>query len=123
MRPGTKFASIVDAIAAMRATAKPLVLTRFAPATRGRLVIAVNAAAALLPTTPSVGENPDLRRDPDVTADVEIDYLFRHLVERGHARQVLSINGRLVELDVTRVEIEGDEAVYGFVSATPRRGQ
>src|SRR5580704_8951043 len=93
-----RFASLADAVAALHATAEPMLLTRFEPVAAERVVIAVNAAAATDRASPAPGEHPDARRDRDVTADVEIDYLYRQLIERGHARQVVSIGGRLREL-------------------------
>jgi hypothetical protein len=110
-----RFASLADAVAALHATAEPMLLTRFEPVAAERVVIAVNAAAATDRASPAPGEHPDARRDRDVTADVEIDYLYRQLIERGHVRQVVSIGGRLRELTVNRVYIEGDDALYGFV--------
>lgn len=115
-----KFASLGDAIAALKAIAEPRLLTRFDPVPTESLVIAVNEAAGSDPVNPVPGEHPDRRRNRDLTADVEIDYLYRQLVERGHARQVLSLSGRLYELSVDRVEIEGDDAIYGFVMRLPR---
>jgi hypothetical protein len=97
-----------------------MVLTRFDPTTADRVVVAINAAAAADRTTPAPGERPDIRRDRDVTADVELEYLCRQLIERGHARQVVSIGGRLMELTVNRIFIEGDDALYGFVSPRSR---
>jgi hypothetical protein len=115
-----RFVSLADAVAALHATSEPMALTRFESVVAERVVIAVNAATAADRASPVPGEHPDARRDRDVTADVELDYLYRQLVERGHARQVVSIGGRLRELTVNRVYIEGDDAVYGFVSPRSR---
>jgi hypothetical protein len=114
--PPFRFASLADAIAALEREPAPMTLTRFAPDPADHVIIAVNAAGAAIPHVPAPGDYPDRRRDLDATADVELDYLYRQLVERGHARQVLSMDGgHLVELTVTRVAIAGDDAVYGFV--------
>jgi hypothetical protein len=68
---------------------------------------------------PAVGDHPDSRRDRDVTPDIELEYLYHQLVERGHAKQLLSLDGGyLYELTVARIIVAGDEAVYGFVSGT-----
>ena len=115
-----RFASLADAIAALHATTEPMLLTRFEPAAADRVVIAVNAAAAADQASPVPGEHLDARRDRDITADVEFDYLYRHLVERGRAQQVVSIGGRLRELIINRVYIAADDAMYGFVSPRTR---
>jgi hypothetical protein len=115
-----KFASLPDAIAALRAIAEPMVLTRVDQNASGTVIIAVNEAAAARPAMPLVGEHPDSRRDRNVTADVELDYLYRHIVERGHAQQVVSIDGLLYELTATRVEIDDDPAIYALVAAKLR---
>lgn len=115
-----RFACLADAIAAVQALAEPVLLTRFDAAMAGRLIIAVSPSAASDPLIPRPGGYPDDRRDREVTADVELDYLYAQLVERGHAGQVISVGGRLRELSVTRVYIENDDAVYGFVSPRSR---
>jgi hypothetical protein len=116
-----KFPSLEAAITALHASPAPLVLVRFAPMPEETTVIAVNDAAAANPTTPLPGDHPDTRRDHALTADVEIDYLYRQLVSRGHARQVISLDGgHFHEISVNRIEIRGDDAIYGFVSATER---
>jgi len=115
------FASLADAVAALHATAARLVLARFEPIPTETVIIAVNAAAAADPTTPRPGEHPDFRRDHDRTADIELDYLYEQLWTRGHARQVLSLDGgHLYELTVTRIEIAGEDGLYAFVSTKPR---
>jgi hypothetical protein len=69
----------------------------------------------------SAGDHPDSRRDRDVTPDLELEYLYHQLVERGHARQLLSLDGgHLYELTVARIMVEGDDAVYCYVSGTLR---
>lgn len=116
-----RFASLTDAIAALQAVLRPTLLTRFERIAADRVVIAANAAAAADKVAPTVGERPDARRDRNVTADIELDYLYQKLVADGHARQVVSVGGRYRELTITRVYIEGDDdAVYGFVSPRTR---
>ena len=109
------FASLGDAIAALDSAAEAIVLARFAPVPADNVIIAVNEAAAANPLTPLPGDHPDERRDRNLTADIELDYLYRQLIERGHARQVLALGGHLRELTINRVEINGDERVYAFV--------
>ncbi|MGH7092100.1 MAG: hypothetical protein ACREFB_01025 [Stellaceae bacterium] len=116
-----RFCSLAEAVAAMHAAGEPMVLTRFAPEPRDTVVIAVNTAAAAEPTLPHPGDHPDLRRNPSLTADIELDYLYRQLAQRGHAQQVLSLDsGELRELAITRVDIDGDDRLYGFVSPRVR---
>ena len=113
---GLCFASLADAVAALLAVAEPRALTRFEPVAADRVVIAINEAAAANAASPRPGDRPDLRRDQNRTADIELDYLYRQLVERGHARQVVVFDNRIAELAVTRVHIDGDDRVYGFVA-------
>jgi hypothetical protein len=119
-RKQLRFASLADATAALYAMTEPMVLTRFEAVAADRVVIAVNQAAVATGASPQPGDHPDLRRDRNLTADVELDYLYRKLIERGHARQVLAIDSRLVELTFRRVYIEGDNRVYAFVSPKQR---
>ena len=79
------FPSLADAIAALHHAQQPLVLTRFEPEPAARVVIAVNTAAAAIGTVPAPGEHPDWRRDRSMTADIELQYLYQQLVDRGHA--------------------------------------
>ncbi len=117
-----RFASLAEAIATLRKERSPMVLTRFSLDPVADVVIAANRASAKTGYAPVPGEHPDRRRDQRLTAEIELNYLYRHLVERGHARQVLAIDdGRLMELTVTRVDIAGDAAVYGFVRPKPVR--
>jgi hypothetical protein len=116
----SRFVSLADAIAALEQEAAPMTLTRFSPNPAAHVIIAVNAAVAAVPGMPIPGEHPDQRRDRHITADVELEYLYRLLVERGHARQILSVDdGHLIELTVTRVEIADNVAIYGFVMPKP----
>ncbi len=118
-----RFASLDEAIAILHKERAPMVLICFAPDPAAHVVIAVNRAGGSIRYTPVQGEHPDRRRDQRLTADIELDYLYRQLVERGHTRQVLAIDGgRLVELTVTRVDIADDVAVYGFVRPRPVKG-
>jgi CheY-like chemotaxis protein len=118
-----RFASLDEAVAALRLEEAPMVLSRFGEDAAGDVVVAVNAASRANPLMPGAGELPDRRRDPNRTADLELDYLRRQLLEQGRARQVIAIaDGRLLELTVTRVEIEGDDGVYGFVKPRPLPG-
>ena len=112
------FASVADAIAALEAETEPMALTRFVEPMR-RVVVAVNAAARASATAPAPGDQPDRRRDRDISADIEVEYFYRQLVERGHTRQVLSIGGLLLELAANRIYIDGDDRVYAFI--TPKR--
>jgi len=115
------FTSLAEATAAIRGLSDPVVLIRFATTPDDDVVIAANDAAAATPFTPAAGEHPDRRRDRSLTADIEIGYLHRQLLERGHARQVIALDGgHLHEVTVTRVKVEGDDAVYGFASGKPR---
>jgi hypothetical protein len=116
-----RFASLADAIAALHATTAPLVLARIERTPRETVIVAANAAAAANPTTPRPGEHPDFRRDQDRTADVELEYLHEQLLQRGHAQQVLSLDGgSLYELTATRIEIAGQDGVHAFVSSKLR---
>lgn len=117
------YSSLSEAVAALQHESTPMVLSRFAPDPAAHVVVAVNEAAAALPSTPLLGEHPDRRRDRRWSAEIELDYLYRQLIERGHACQVLAFDdARLVELRVTRVAIDGDDAVYGFVQPKPVSG-
>ncbi len=100
---------------------KPLVLSRFEPTPADSVIIAANPAAAANPYSPVAGTHPDRERDRDVSADFELEYMYRQLIERGHARQVVSLGGRFFELTASRVEIAGDDAVYAFVERKPRQ--
>lgn len=119
IRTRYRFAVLDAAVAALDAVPEPLVLSRFEPVPSDNVIIAANEAAARSPIMPGPGQHPDRERDRDVSADIELDYLYRQLVERGHARQVLSLAGRLYELTVNRVEIDGDARIYAFVSRKP----
>jgi hypothetical protein len=117
----TNFTAIDEAIAALKANERPLVLARFGAMPLDTVIIAVNDAAAAHPTTPQPGDHPDQRRDRDMTADIELDYLYRQVVGRGHAQQVISLDGgRLYELEATRVMISSEPGVYAFIAATLR---
>jgi hypothetical protein len=115
------FASLEAATAVLHRIREPLIIIRFAPDPAEWMVVAVNDAAAAISTMPAVGDHPDSRRDRDVTPDLELEYLYHQLVERGHARQLLSLDGgHLYELAVSRIMVAGDDAVYGYVSGTLR---
>jgi hypothetical protein len=115
-----RFASHAAAITALQQEPAPITLTRFARTPEAHVIVAINDAAAAIPYIPVPGEHPDRRRDRLVTADIELEYLYQQLIERGHAQQVLSIDhGHLVELTVIRVEIAGDPEIYGFVLPKP----
>lgn len=115
------FASLDAAIAVLRRIREPLIIVQFAPDPAEWVVVAANDAAGAIRSMPAVGDHPDLRRDRDITPDLEVEYLYKQLAERGHAKQVLSLDdGHLYELTVARILVAGDESVYGFVSATLR---
>jgi hypothetical protein len=118
MRPGRHcFATLADATRALHRLRRPYLIIRFAPDPAESVVVGANGLATALSTMPRVGEHPDSRRDRQITADVELEYLYHQLVERGHARQVLSADGgALYELSIIRAAIGDDRAVYGFVS-------
>ena len=115
-----RFASLDETIAALHNEPEPMVLTRFTPNAADRVIIAKNNAASIVPYIPSVGERADRHRDLNRMADVELDYLYKQLVERGHAHQVVGIDdGSLKQLAISRVGIAGDDAIYGFVKLRP----
>jgi hypothetical protein len=112
-----RFTSLDHAIAALKEDPRPMILLRLAPNSAERVVIARNDAAAALPNVPDVGEQPDRRRDRRYTADFELSYLYEQLISRGHAGQVIALNDeRYVELTVTRVVIDEDDTLYGFIT-------
>jgi hypothetical protein len=113
------FNSVDDAISALQAEAEPMSLNRFERESSQSIILAVNESLEATPYAPHPGDHPDARRDPRLNADVEMDYLYRMLIERGHARQVFSGHHHHLELNVTRVAIAGDPAVYGFVKPRP----
>jgi hypothetical protein len=94
-------------------------LNRFERESKQSIIVAVNKSLEGTPDAPRPGDHPDARRNPSLNADVEMDYLYRMLIERGHARQVFAGRHHDHELNVTRVEIAGDPAVYGFVKPRP----
>lgn len=94
-------------------------LNRFEADSAESIIVAVNESLEATPYAPHAGDHPDQRRDPKRNADVEMDYLYRMLLERGHARQVFSGRHHYLELNVTRVIIDGDAAIYGFVKPRP----
>ena len=114
-----RFADLDEAVAALNRLTEPFVLSRFEPVPSDTVIVAANPAAAANPYSPVPGTQPDRERDRDVSADVELEYMYHQLVERGHARQVVSLGGRLFELAATRVEVAGDDAVYAFVARKP----
>jgi hypothetical protein len=114
-----RFNSLGEAIATLHTEAVPMSLNRFDPDPAASLVVAVNEALAATPYALQAGDHPDRHRDPNQNADVEMEYLYRMLVGRGHARQVFAGRHHYLELDVTRVAIDGDSAVYGFVKPRP----
>jgi hypothetical protein len=116
------FTSLAEAIEALHASAEPMTLTRFGEEPGERVIVAVNEAAAAIPTIPTPGEHPDDRRDSTISTDVELEYLHRQLLERGHAQQMISYRGRLVEMAFDRIYVEGDDSVYAFVSPLRRIG-
>jgi hypothetical protein len=112
------FTTHVDAVVALREIPEPRVLMLFAREPEDSVVIAVNGAAAADPSFPAVGDHPDIRRNRELTADCEVRHLHQSLLERGHVRQILAMDGNaLIELVVTRVIIGDDSDVYGFVQA------
>jgi hypothetical protein len=113
------FKSVDDAISALQAEAAPMSLNRFERESSQSIILAVNDSLEATPYAPQPGDHPDARRNPSLNADVEMQYLYRMLIERGHARQVFSGRHHHLELNVTRVEIAGDPAVYGFVRPRP----
>lgn len=94
-------------------------LNRFERDASQSIILAINESLEATPYAPHPGDHPDARRNPNLNADVEMQYLYRMLIERGHARQVFSGHHHHLELNVTRVEIAGDQAVYGFVKPRP----
>lgn len=106
-----RFKSVDEAVSILRAEAMPMSLSRFDVDPAKSVILAVNA------TLP--GDHPDARRDRSQNADIEMAYLYRVLIERGHVRQVFSGHHHFLELNVTRVVIDGDLAVYGFVKTRP----
>jgi CheY-like chemotaxis protein len=118
-----RFASLDEAIVGLYGEPEPMVLTRFAPEPADSVVVAENKAAGTAANVPAVGDRADRRRDHDRTADIELEYLYERLLEHGHVRQVVANDdGTLKELTVTRVEIDGDDGVYGFVKPRPLQG-
>jgi CheY-like chemotaxis protein len=118
-----RFASLDAAIAALRLEEAPMVLTRFAPQPKDSVVVAENKAAGTAANVPAVGDRADQRRDHGRTADIELEYLYERLLEHGNVRQIVANDdGTLKELMVTRVEIQGDDGVYGFVKPRPLPG-
>ncbi len=116
------FASRAEAVCALQRIRQPMILVRFEADQGQSVVVAVNAAAAAIPAMPAPGAHPDARRDRKVTADVELEYLYAQLIERGRARQVLSLDGGdLYELTVRRIGIDDDDRVYAFVFAALKK--
>jgi hypothetical protein len=115
------FASLNTATNALYRIREPLILARFAPDPAEWEVVAVNQAAAMIDALPKPGDHPNGRRDQEITPDLELEYLYRQLIERGHAQQVVSLDrGHLYELTVHRVIISEDEAIYGFITVKLR---
>ena len=116
------FPSLAEAVCALQRIRQAMILVRFEAEQGQSVVVAVNAAAAAIPAMPAPGEHPDARRDRKVTPDVELEYLYAQLIERGRARQVLSLDGGdLYELTVRRVRIGDDDRVYGLVFAVLKK--
>jgi hypothetical protein len=116
-----RFKTFDAAVSALRLERQPMSLNRFEADPGDSVILAVNDALSLTPYAPHAGDHPDVRRDPNLNADVEMAYLYRVLIERGHARQVLTGHHYHLELNVRRVEIDGDSSVYGFVKTRPIR--
>jgi len=114
-----RFDSLDEAIRALDAEAAPMSLNRFESDSAQDTIVAVNQALAATPYAPHPGDHPDARRDRGWNADVEMVYLYRMLLERGHARQVFTGHHQFIELNVIRVAIAGDSAIYGFVKPRP----
>jgi hypothetical protein len=111
------FASLSTATNALYRIREPLILARFAPDPAEWEVVAVNQAAAMIDALPKVGDHPNGRRDREITPDLELEYLYSQLIERGHAQQVISLDGgHLYELIVHPVIVAEDEAIYGFIT-------